>query len=110
LRAYLRRTLVNLAINDSRRTGSERAYLRKWTPAEPRAADQPDIETRHHLIAELRSLPPRQRAVVVLRYYEDMPEREIAATLGWPVGTVKSSLSRALSALRISMEEGPAHG
>ena len=110
LRAYLRRTVVNLAIKDSRRRGSERAYLRKWAPAEPRAADLPDIATRHHLIAELRSLPARQRAVVVLRYYEDMPEREIAATLGWPVGSVKSSLSRALTALRISLEEGPTDG
>ena len=48
----------------------------------------------------LRELPPRQRAVVVLRFYEDLTERDIAAALGCAVGTVKSQLSRALSTLR----------
>jgi RNA polymerase sigma-70 factor (sigma-E family) len=48
----------------------------------------------------LATLGPRQRAVVVLRYYEDLTERDIAQVLGCSVGTVKSQLSRALSALR----------
>jgi len=48
----------------------------------------------------LSGLPPRQRAVVVLRYYEDLSERDIAEALGCAVGTVKSQLSRALATLR----------
>ncbi|GAA2151281.1 sigma-70 family RNA polymerase sigma factor [Humibacillus xanthopallidus] len=48
----------------------------------------------------LATLPPRQRAVVVLRFYEDLPERAIAEALGCTVGTVKSQLSRALATLR----------
>jgi RNA polymerase sigma factor (sigma-70 family) len=48
----------------------------------------------------LAALPPRQRAVVVLRFYEDLAERDIAEALGCSIGTVKSQLSRALSTLR----------
>jgi RNA polymerase sigma-70 factor (sigma-E family) len=106
VRAYLRKTIVNLAINDCRRRDSERAYLRRWGHTHAQAATQPDIETRHHLVAALRALPARQRAVVVLRYYEDLSEKEIAATLGCPIGTVKSSLSRALQTMRVDLEEG----
>jgi RNA polymerase sigma factor (sigma-70 family) len=48
----------------------------------------------------IRSLPPRQRTVIVLRYYEDQSEAQIAALMGSSVGTVKSQASRALAALR----------
>ena len=50
--------------------------------------------------AAIRRLPARQRAVVVLRYHEDLPEREVARLLRIPVGTVKSSANRALTRLR----------
>ena len=63
---------------------------------EARAPDPPVSE----LIDSLRALPVRQRAVVVLRFYEDLPESEISRLLGMPLGTVKSSLSRALARLR----------
>lgn len=59
-----------------------------------------DVDARAVVRRALRALPPKQRAVVVLRYFEDLSEAETAAALGWPVGTVKSTTARALSALR----------
>ena len=53
---------------------------------------------------ELRKLPPSQRAVIVLRFYEDMPLAEIAEQLGMPLGTVKSTLHRALSKLKETLQ------
>ena len=57
-------------------------------------------ETGERLAAALRVLPERQRAVVVLRHYQDMSLEEIASTLGLALGTVKSSLHRAVHRLR----------
>ena len=55
---------------------------------------------RDAIWAAVRALPPRQRAVVVLRYYEDLSETEIAEALGCSRGTVKSQASAAIAALR----------
>jgi RNA polymerase sigma-70 factor (sigma-E family) len=107
LRGYLRTSVTNLAINGYRKRDHERAYLRRWGHTHQRQASvPPDVETRHDLMDVLRSLPMRQRAVIVLRYYEDLPEKEIAALLRCPVGSVKSSLSRALDTLRINISGG----
>ncbi len=59
-----------------------------------------EAEDRDELWRLLATLGPRQRAAVVLRYYEDLPERDIAQVLGISLGTVKSQLSRALATLR----------
>ena len=55
------------------------------------------------MLTALATLAPRRRAVVVLRFYEDLPEAAIAETLGISVGTVKSQLSRALQQLRTEL-------
>lgn len=74
------------------------------------AGDAPDRgvigrETRHRLARVLRTLPERQRAVVVLRHYQDLSLEEIAQTLGMSLGTVKSSLHRALHRMREGLQE-----
>jgi DNA-directed RNA polymerase specialized sigma24 family protein len=62
------------------------------------------VDSRQALRAALAKLPPRQRAVVVLRYHQDMSEAQVADLLGVTVGTVKSQAAKALAALR---EEAP---
>ena len=65
---------------------------------------QPDptaeVDLRDALVRLLHQLPPRQRAVLVLRYWEQLTEAETAAALGWPEGTVKSAAARGLRRLR----------
>ncbi|MFY9587387.1 MAG: SigE family RNA polymerase sigma factor [Actinomycetota bacterium] len=103
--AYLKRTVVNLANSYFRRRRLEREHLE----AEGRAyRDEPagerDPVEREHLWKALGTLPPRQRAAIVLRFYEDLSEQQTAYVLGVPVGTVKSMVSRGLDALRTKVE------
>jgi RNA polymerase sigma-70 factor (sigma-E family) len=97
---YLRRTLYNLAADGWRRRG----VARRWQPvvaARERRADGTDaIDIRDALVRLLAQLPPRQRAVVVLRYWEQLSEAETAAVLGCSPGSVKSAASRGMSRLR----------
>ena len=97
---YLRRTLYNLAADGWRRRG----VARRWRPliAVPeRGVDGTDaIDIRDALVRLLAQLPPRQRAVVVLRYWEQLSEAETAAILGCSAGSVKSAASRGMSRLR----------
>ncbi len=62
------------------------------------------LESRAELIAALRALPPRQRAVIVLRYFLDLSEAETAQALDCSVGTVKNTSSKALAHLRESLD------
>lgn len=109
--AYLRTTVLNLARMHFRHRKLERSYLGRQHMAGPGAVsdDVSYVEMRKSLFR----LPYRQRAAIVLRFYEDLPEREIARLLGCRPGTVKSLLSRGLAALRAeidpSTEEGEAH-
>ncbi len=99
--AYLRRTIVNLTNSYFRRKRLERAYLRR-SAAEPLIlGDAPDIGRRDELWTRLQSLPARQRAAIVLRIYEDLPELRVAEILGCRPGTVRSLVSRGLTELRI---------
>jgi RNA polymerase sigma-70 factor (sigma-E family) len=109
IRSYLHRSVVNLAQKSWRKRTNERAYLERHAAREQTvAAPPPDFETRHELQELLRKLPFRQQAAIVLRYYEDLPEREIAGLLGCAVGTVKSALARGLDAMKIELE-GDSH-
>jgi RNA polymerase sigma-70 factor (sigma-E family) len=95
--AYVRRAMVNSWVSRWRRL--RRESLVAGVPDRPVAADDGALE-REPLWQALRELPPRQRAVVVLRYYEDLSEAEIAAVLGVSPGTVKSQASKAMATLR----------
>jgi RNA polymerase sigma-70 factor (sigma-E family) len=97
LHAYLRRVLVNNHTSMWRRRRRESLVAEVPDRAVPPNGIHPEAVA---LRAALRSLPPRQRAVVVLRHYEDLPEREVAQVLGCSVGTVKSQNARALDKLR----------
>jgi RNA polymerase sigma-70 factor (sigma-E family) len=105
--AYARQILVNLALRDRGRRARRSVELAA-PPGAP-ALDLADrraeddlrtVDARAELIAALNSLPARQRAVIVLRYWDELPEAEVAALLGCSVGTVKSTASRALARLR----------
>lgn len=94
--AYVRRAMANGRISRWRRR--RRETLVADMPEQVAATvDRLDHEP---LWQALRELPPRQRAVIVLRYYEDLSEAEIAAALGIAPGTVKSQASKAMATLR----------
>ena len=98
---YVRQVLVNASIDRwriLRRRGEQR--LDASDPGPPVDDRTGQIANRDLLMRALAALPPRQRAVLVLRYWEDLPEAEIARTLGCGVGTVKSQASRGLARLR----------
>jgi RNA polymerase sigma-70 factor (sigma-E family) len=101
---YLRRVLYNLAADGWRRRGTWKQKLLPVLRAETLSAAQPDptaeIDQRDALVRMLGQLPPRQRAVIVLRYWEQRSEAETAALLGCSEGTVKSAASRGLQHLR----------
>jgi len=96
--AYARRILVNLAVREGPKRSRRRAELRQTEHAAS-AAPETHLESDDELRAALAALPPRQRAVLVLRYFLDLPEAEVAAALQCSLGTVKSTASRGLARL-----------
>ncbi len=105
--AYLRRAVVNLSRSKIRRKVVEaRSNAITYRRDERKAPDwDPDIhEESRELWTAVRHLPPRQRACIVLRYVEDLPEGEIAEIMDCSVGTVRSQLSRARRKLETSLE------
>ena len=101
LDAYTRGILVN-AFLDERRSAWARRVTLPGVCEEPAAAGH-DAEMRLEVRAALRSLPPRQRATIVLRYYCDCPIEETAEILGVTPGTVKSQTAKGLTALRLAL-------
>ena len=96
--AYTRRILVNLALHGSSKRSRNRAELKATPPAQA-VANAAHLDIHDELFDALAALPPRQRAALVLRYFLDLPEAEVAAALGCSLGTVKSSTSRGLKRL-----------
>jgi RNA polymerase sigma-70 factor (sigma-E family) len=96
--AYARRTLVNTASSWFRKKG-----WRNELPSDelPELGHATDPSTRPAVLEALRRLPSRQRAVVVLRYYEDLSVAETADALGCSTGTVKSQTFEAFAKLRV---------
>jgi RNA polymerase sigma-70 factor (sigma-E family) len=95
---YVRRVLIHTFIDDGRR-----GWWRRERPSETPGdmpADQPQTDDRLMLMRALAQVPPRQRAVLVLRYWEDMPVEAVAAALNCSAGTVKSQAARGLTTLR----------
>ncbi|MGC5054019.1 SigE family RNA polymerase sigma factor [Micromonospora sp. DT48] len=109
--AYVRRIMVNERTRLWRRFGSREflaGFTGSWrTPTEPGRDLADDVVTRDEVLAALHHLPPRMRAVLVLRYWEDLTESQIADALGCSVGTVKSQASRALTRLRTVLSTAP---
>jgi RNA polymerase sigma-70 factor (sigma-E family) len=97
--SYLRRTMYHLAIDSwRRRRRRPEVFAPHEPPGGPDATDTLDL--RDALSQALAQLPPRQRTVLVLRYWEQLSEAETADALGCSVGTVKSTTSRGLTRLR----------
>jgi RNA polymerase sigma-70 factor (sigma-E family) len=100
--AYVRRMIVNEFYS----------WRRKWARILPRPSEELDTRVDDHattvaerrtLLAEIAKLPRRQRAVLVLRYYEGLPDAEIATTLGCSETTVRGYAFRALKTLRVEL-------
>jgi len=103
LESYLRRILYNLAADGWRRRGAwhrMRRLLPSQADQDPVLDPVATVDLRDALVRALRELPPRQRAVLVLRYWEQLTQAETAELLGCSEGTVKSAASRGLSRLR----------
>ncbi len=101
---YVRRILVNLCRNAYRRRMLERR--KPPAPVGDTASESPRIDEALRVAAALSTLSPIRKAVVLLRFYEDMSEAEVARVLDRPVNTVKSDLRRALEKLRPILDEG----
>ena len=107
-RAYARRILVNLTFDGARGRARRRSELESG-PAPIAIAVDPlsALDTRAELLQALGQLPARQRAVLVLRYFNDLTEVQVAEVLGCSPGTVKSSASRGLARLREGLRPIP---
>ncbi|MGW2161086.1 SigE family RNA polymerase sigma factor [Nonomuraea sp. NPDC001699] len=100
--AYVRKIIVNLHVSWWRRRWRRAELTSESPPDQAQAADHMGQADDRELVWQaLGRLPARQRAVVVLRFFEDLTEVQTASTLGCSVGTVKSQASRALAKLRV---------
>jgi RNA polymerase sigma-70 factor (sigma-E family) len=99
-RAYARRALVNALVDEKRRPWRRREHSTPDLPEYPFATDSGSNTATDQLNRALGQLPPRMRAAIVLRYYQELSVAETADALGCTQGTVKSQTARALDRLR----------
>jgi len=105
--AYARRVLFNLILDGARQRARRRTELlsAQTTDGDGRVEQTPSaLEARVELVQALAVLPARQRAVLVLRYFVDLPASEVALILDCSPGTIKSSTSRGLQRLREALD------
>ena len=105
---YVRKILANASADRWRRL-TRRPEQELPAGKEPGIPDRTaEVADRDFLLRALAALPPRQRAVLVLRYFDDLPEAEVAEMLGCSLGTVKSQAARGLARLRAAAAAGTA--
>ena len=107
----MRTVLIHLALDEGKRRSQRRSELGPEATGLLEAHHDDaavrilgHVETSTDLLEVLRELPPRQRTALVLRYFDDLSEAEVADVMGCSVGTVKSTTSRALGRLRREVE------
>lgn len=106
LDAYLRRAVVNLFSSSLRRRRVERAWLERERSAAASRQPAHDPSERDEMWRALQRLPERQRVAVVLRFYEDLSERDAAALMGCSQSALNSLLVRAMQTLRTELHRG----
>jgi RNA polymerase sigma-70 factor (sigma-E family) len=107
--AYVRRMVTSRFLGERRRWSARHIQPVASPPERPTADPTAAVDDRAALQAALATLPRQQRAAVVLRFYLDLPDHEIAGELGCSAGAVRSYVSRGLAALRISgVDDGQA--
>ena len=115
--AYARRVVINLALDGAKRRSRQRRELEphgdlplEHRPDESSTSAIAVVDAKAELLDALDTLPPRQRAMLVLRYFEDLSEMQVADVLGCSLGTVKSTTSRGLARLRQTLQAAGARG
>lgn len=103
-KAYLRRILINSHIDSTRRLASAAENHPMLAPLTVAGSFADDVELRSQMWQVIGMLTPPLRTALVLRYYEDLDDAEIASILGWSRSTVRSNVSRALNQLRKSWD------
>jgi len=103
---YVRATVCNLTRNRARHLGVARRATPRLAPVDGPSLEQAAItrEDHHEVLAAVAALPRRQREAVVLRYWLELSEAEMAAAMGVTAGTVKSLVSRGVAAVRKELE------
>ncbi|WP_203337877.1 SigE family RNA polymerase sigma factor [Nocardioides limicola] len=100
---FVRRAMVNRNISTWRRRAHEKARLASVDPAD--GHPEPEVERAMVLLAAVRRLPARQRTVIALRFYQDLPVAEVASYMGCSEGTVKSQTAKAMVNLRAALTD-----